>query len=317
VSDAIALVVVRDADVESLCWDDLFACLPTRIPAVLRELGPLARGCTARSSFNDFVGIDALARRLRRICHSFIDPPQSSFSLRCRGVLFTGASGTGLHSLVCIQCAELISRKGKTALALACAEESGANFVAVQGPELTSKFVGQTEASIRNVFAIARQAAPCVLFFDQFEVLARKRGFDSSASQFADRVLSCLLTEMDGMATSDHTPVLVLAATSRPELLDEAIKRPGRFDEHIALTLPDTDAREELLQRLVCVPLTSESGPCSEAERRAFLRKTAEATQDWTCGRLKMLWEEAALRTLRTDISAMSCATESINALFK
>jgi transitional endoplasmic reticulum ATPase len=138
-----------------------------------------------------------------------------------RGILLSGQPGTG-----------------KTLLAKAVARETNVNFISVQGPELLNKWVGESERAVRDLFRIARQAAPCVLFFDEFDALARARtGVDPAA----ERVVAQLLTEMDGI--EDARGVLILAATNRPDLIDPALRRPGRLDLHIDIGLPDGDAR--------------------------------------------------------------------------
>jgi SpoVK/Ycf46/Vps4 family AAA+-type ATPase len=122
-----------------------------------------------------------------------------------KGILLYGKSGTG-----------------KTSIARAIANEINANFVSVECTELISKYVGESSKSISNLFQKARSCSPCVLFFDQFEAIARKRGNDSSESQSNDRMLSTLLIEMDGISSSSSDQLIILAATSRIDLLDVA-----------------------------------------------------------------------------------------------
>jgi len=145
-----------------------------------------------------------------------------------RGILLHGASGTG-----------------KTMLAKAVATESEANFVSVRGPELLSKWVGESERGIREIFRRARQASPCVVFFDEIDSIAPLRGAGGE-TVVTERVVSQLLTELDGM--QDMHGVIVLAATNRADMIDPALLRPGRFDKIIQIPLPDKDSRKRILE---------------------------------------------------------------------
>ncbi len=143
-----------------------------------------------------------------------------------RGLLLTGPPGCG-----------------KTMLAKAIATESQVNFLSIKGPELLSKYVGDSERAVRDLFRKARQAAPCILFFDEIDAVAAARG--NGQDPVAERVLAQLLTEMDGI--EDLRGVFILAATNRADRLDPAIVRPGRFDEVIGIPVPDQSARLEIL----------------------------------------------------------------------
>ena len=144
-----------------------------------------------------------------------------------RGILLHGPSGTG-----------------KTLLAKAVATESEANFVSVRGPELLSKWVGESERGIREIFRRARQAAPCVIFFDEIDSIAPIRGAGGETA-VTERVVSQLLTELDGMENMHG--VVVLAATNRADMIDTALLRPGRFDKIIQIPLPDKESRKSIL----------------------------------------------------------------------
>jgi transitional endoplasmic reticulum ATPase len=133
---------------------------------------------------------------------------------------------------------------GKTLLAKAVASETKVNFISVKGPELLSKYVGESERGVREVFRKARQAAPCIIFFDEIDALVPSRGAGSSDSHVAERVLSQFLAELDGV--EELKGVLVLGATNRADLLDPAILRPGRFDEVVEIPLPDENGRSEI-----------------------------------------------------------------------
>ena len=142
-----------------------------------------------------------------------------------RGILLYGAPGTG-----------------KTLLAKAVANESEANFILVKGPELLSKWVGESEKAVREIFKKARQVSPCIIFFDEIDALAPRRGL-SSDSHVSERVVNQLLTEIDGL--EDLHDVVVIAATNRPDIVDTALLRPGRFDRMILTPVPDEITRLE------------------------------------------------------------------------
>lgn len=145
-----------------------------------------------------------------------------------RGILLHGDSGTG-----------------KTLLAKAVATESEANFVSVRGPELLSKWVGESERGIREIFRRARQGSPCVIFFDEIDSIAPIRGAGGETA-VTERVVSQLLTEMDGMENMQG--VVVLAATNRVDIIDPALLRPGRFDKIIKVPIPDKESRQRILE---------------------------------------------------------------------
>ncbi|KAJ2955751.1 hypothetical protein NQZ79_g8299 [Umbelopsis isabellina] len=135
---------------------------------------------------------------------------------------------------------------GKTLLASAVAKECGLNFISVKGPEILNKYIGASEKSVRDLFERAQAARPCVLFFDEFDSIAPRRGHDSTG--VTDRVVNQMLTQMDGAEGLDG--VYVLAATSRPDLIDPALLRPGRLDKALLCGMPDVQERLEILQAL-------------------------------------------------------------------
>jgi transitional endoplasmic reticulum ATPase len=138
------------------------------------------------------------------------------------------------------------SGNGKTMLAKAVATESEANFIGVKGPELISKWVGESEKGIREIFRKARQAAPCVIFFDEIDSIAPTRGGGMGMNTSTERMVSQLLTEMDGI--QEMQGVVVIAATNRPDMIDTALIRPGRFDKIVYLPNPDKKTREKILE---------------------------------------------------------------------
>ncbi len=145
-----------------------------------------------------------------------------------KGILMSGPPGTG-----------------KTLIAKAVANESEANFISVKGPEFFSKWVGESEKAVRETFRKARQAAPTIIFFDEIDALAPKRG-SSSDSNVSERVISQLLTELDGLEPLHD--VVVLAATNRPDIIDPALLRTGRFDRRITIGMPDDETRKEIFE---------------------------------------------------------------------
>ena len=152
--------------------------------------------------------------------HSDATPP--------KGILLYGPPGTG-----------------KTLMAKAAAHESEANFISIKGPELLSKWVGESEKGVREVFRKARQAAPCIVFFDEIDAIAPTRGHGSD-SHVTERVISQLLTEMDGLEVLSN--VIIIAATNRPDIIDAALLRPGRFDRLLYVPPPDKEARMQILK---------------------------------------------------------------------
>jgi transitional endoplasmic reticulum ATPase len=141
-------------------------------------------------------------------------------------------------------------------VAKALANESEVNFISVKGPEIMSKYIGESERGVREVFRKAKQASPCIIFFDEFDSLVPERGL-SGDSQVAERVISQFLTELDGL--EELKGVLVLASTNRRDLIDSAILRPGRFDFILELPLPDEKARQEIFRvHLQGKPVTGE-----------------------------------------------------------
>jgi len=145
-----------------------------------------------------------------------------------KGLLLTGLPGTG-----------------KTLLAKAVASESGVNFISVKGPALLSKWVGESERGIREVFRKAKQASPCIIFFDEIDAIAPTRGA-SADSHVTERVISQLLTELDGI--EELKGVVVLAASNRPDIIDPALLRAGRFDFQLELPIPDEKTRLEIFK---------------------------------------------------------------------
>ena len=137
------------------------------------------------------------------------------------------------------------SGTGKTMLAKAVATESEANFISVKGPELLSKWIGESERGVREIFRRARQAAPCVVFFDEIDSIAPIRGMEG-VNAGTERMVSQLLTEMDGI--QELNGVVIIAATNRLDMIDSALLRPGRFDKIVFVPKPDISTRLKILE---------------------------------------------------------------------
>ncbi|KAA0003167.1 MAG: CDC48 family AAA ATPase, partial [Thermoplasmata archaeon] len=191
-----------------------------------------------------------------------------------KGILLYGPPGTG-----------------KTMLAKAVATESEANFISVKGPEFLSKWVGESEKAVRETFRKAKQAAPCVIFFDEIDSITPTRG-SSSDSHVTERVISQILTELDGL--EELRDVTVIAATNRPDIIDPALLRPGRFDRHIYVTLPDKEARKEIFR------IHTKKKPLA---KDVDLDKLAEKTEGYTGSDIATLCNEAVMSAIREYIN--------------
>ncbi|HUS75373.1 MAG TPA: CDC48 family AAA ATPase [Methanothrix sp.] len=189
-----------------------------------------------------------------------------------RGILLYGLPGTG-----------------KTLLVRALATESNVNFISVKGPELLSKWVGESERAVREVFRKARQAAPALVFFDEIDSIVPGRG-SGSDSNVTERVVSQFLTELDGLVQLKD--VVIVAATNRPDLLDSSMLRPGRFDRLVYIPMPDMQARKRILE--IYLSRMAASGISAQW--------LAEMTEDFSGADLEMLCREAGMLALRAHI---------------
>ncbi len=182
---------------------------------------------------------------------------------------------------------------GKTLLARAVATESEANFITIKGPEVFSKWVGESEKAIREVFRKGRMAAPAVIFFDEIDSIVPRRGMGYGDSGVSERVISQLLTEMDGILALED--MVVIAATNRPDIVDPAILRPGRFDRLIYVPEPQQKARLEILK------LYTKGMPLA---KDVDLPRLAEMTKSYSGADIEALCREAALKALRKDFKS-------------
>ncbi|MGJ0453594.1 MAG: CDC48 family AAA ATPase [Methylocystis sp.] len=192
---------------------------------------------------------------------------------------------------------------GKTLLVKALSSQSNLNFISVKGPELLSKYVGESEQGVRELFARARHAAPCIIFLDEVDALAPKRGFDGR-SPVTDRVVSQLLTELDGVEALGN--VWVIAATNRLDMIDDALLRPGRLDFHLEVTRPDRDARAAILR------VHLRKRPVDE---RIDLAALAELTEGMSAAEIRFLCDRAALNAIRRIFPATHGGVVDIGSL--
>ena len=233
--------------------------------------------------WDDAGGLDDVKQRLKEAVEWPIKSPEVFTKLGIRppkGILLYGPPGCG-----------------KTLLARAVATESEANFISIKGPEVFSKWVGESEKAIREVFRKARMAAPAVIFLDEIDSLTPKRGMGMSDSGVSERVISQLLTEMDGITTLQD--IVVVAATNRPDMVDSAVMRPGRFDRLIYVPEPDEKSRLQILK------IYTKGMPiCKEVD----LHQLTIATKYYSGADIEALCREAAMHALRRDINSTEVA---------
>jgi len=182
--------------------------------------------------WEDIGGLEGVKEELREAIEWPLRYPELFAQMNAvppKGLLLYGPPGTG-----------------KTLLAKAAANESEANFISVKGPELLNKFVGESEKAVREIFRKARQASPCIIFFDEVDSVAPVRGSSAGDSNVTERVISQFLTEMDGL--EELRNVVIIAATNRPDIVDPALLRPGRFDRMLLVPPPDLEARKQIFR---------------------------------------------------------------------
>ena len=180
---------------------------------------------------------------------------------------------------------------GKTLLAKAVASESEANFISIKGPELLSKYVGESERAIRETFRKAKQAAPTVIFFDEIDSIAPQRS-SVSDTHVSERVVSQILTELDGV--EELKDVIIVAATNRPDMVDPALLRPGRFDRLIYIKPPEKEGREKIFE------IHTKGKPLAEDVK---LSELAEMTEGYVGADIEGICREAAMLALREIVT--------------
>lgn len=257
-----------------VAMEDFLDALRFVEPSALREV--LIE--TPNVAWNDIGGLQEVKQELREAIEwplKYSDVFEEAGAKPPKGILLFGAPGTG-----------------KTLLAKAVAKESEANFIHVKGPALMNKFVGESEKGVREIFRKAKQTAPCVIFFDEIDALAPKRGSGITDSHVSERVISQLLTEMDGL--EELHGVIILAATNRIDIIDQALLRPGRFDLLLQVPPPDEEARLEILKiHTVKNPLAKD----------CFLQELVEETEGYTGAEIEAVCRDATMRAIRRFIN--------------
>jgi transitional endoplasmic reticulum ATPase len=195
---------------------------------------------------------------------------------------------------------------GKTLLAKAVAREAEANFISVRASDLLSKWYGESEQQIARLFARARQVAPCIIFIDEMDSLVPARGSGAGEPQVTERVVNTILAEMDGI--EELQAVVVIGATNRPTLIDPALMRPGRLDELIYITAPDTEGRFHILNiHTAMMPL----------DKDVSLHEIAERAEKFTGADLEDLVRRAGLAALRESIKSKKVTMKHFEEAFK
>jgi len=254
--------------------DDFYEAFKSLTPSAMREVVIE----TPNVKWSDIGGLSQAKQDLQESVEwpmKYQDIFQHMHANPPRGILLYGPPGTG-----------------KTLLAKAVASESEANFISVKGPEFMNKWVGESEKAIRETFRKARQAAPCIIFFDELDSIAPTRGESCGSSQVTERMISQLLTELDGLESLKD--VTIIAATNRPDIIDSALLRPGRFDKLIAIQTPDVEARKEIFK------IHSAEKPLAA---NVDLEKLAKHTEGYTGADIAAICNEAVMASIREYIS--------------
>jgi transitional endoplasmic reticulum ATPase len=263
--------------------DNFRFALGTSNPSALRETVVEVPTTT----WDDIGGLDKVKQELQETVQYPVEHPEKFLKYGMspsKGVLFYGPPGTG-----------------KTLLAKAIANECNANFISIKGPELLTMWFGESEANVRDVFDKARAAAPCVMFFDELDSIAKSRGGSGAGGDgggASDRVLNQILTEMDGMNAKKN--VFIIGATNRPDQIDPALLRPGRLDQLIYIPLPDEASRLSILKA------TLKKSPISPEVDLGFLAKN---THGFSGADLVEICQRAAKLAIRESIDADIRAT--------
>ncbi len=251
---------------------DFYDAFKSMTPSALREVVIESPNV----HWNDIGGLENVKQKLREAVEWPLKYAEIFHKMDAKppkGVLLYGPPGTG-----------------KTLLAKAVATESEANFISVKGPEFLSKWVGESEKAVRETFRKARQAAPCVIFFDEIDAIAPARG-GFADSHVTERVISQILTELDGL--EELRDVTVIAATNRPDIIDPALLRPGRFDRLIYIPPPDKEARKEIFK------IHTRKKPLAEDVN---IDELAEKTEGYTGADIAAVCNEAVMAAIREYI---------------
>ncbi|WP_428089525.1 AAA family ATPase [Caldisphaera sp.] len=274
VQGEIPLVVVQTKPVDNVYVTDKTVVELRKEPVKENEF-PVHR--TTRVTWEDIGDLEEAKEKIREIAELPMRHPEVFKRLGIeppKGILLYGPPGTG-----------------KTLLAKAVATESGANFITVRGPEVLSKWVGESEKAVRKIFERAREVAPTVVFFDEIDSIAPARGFKSDTTGVTDRIVNQLLTELDGIIPLSN--VVVIAATNRPDIIDPALLRPGRFDRLIYVPPPDLESRKQIFKiHLKKVPLAND----------VSIEKLASMTEGYTGADIAAVVREAVMIKLREKL---------------
>ncbi|HVL88591.1 MAG TPA: CDC48 family AAA ATPase [Candidatus Thermoplasmatota archaeon] len=259
--------------------DDFMQAIKEVEPSALREV--LIE--VPRVSWDEVGGLENLKQELREAVEWPLTHPEAFKRLGIkppRGILIFGPPGTG-----------------KTLLAKAVATESKANFISIKGPEILNKWVGESEKAVREIFKKAKQAAPSIVFLDELDAIAPRRGSGISDSNVTERLVNQLLTSIDGLGGLDN--VVVIGATNRPDIIDQALLRAGRFDRLLQAPPPDRKARLEILK------IHTKNMPLKNVDLEAI----ADRTKGYVGADVMSLCREAGVLALREDIAASEVAS--------
>ncbi|MCK4635068.1 MAG: AAA family ATPase, partial [Candidatus Aenigmarchaeota archaeon] len=244
-----------------------------------------------KTKWSDVGGLEEVKKRLKESIEWPLKYPDSFKNMGIKppkGILLYGPPGCG-----------------KTLMARAVANESKSNFISVKGPELLSKWVGESEKMIRKIFRKAKQVSPTIIFFDEIDSMAPSRSVSSSDSRVGERVVSQLLSELSGL--EELHDVVVLAATNRPDIIDLALLRPGRFDKQILIPEPDEKSRLKILE------IYTKKMPLDKVD----LKKMAKDTDGYSGADIEALCREAALCALREDIKSNKVTMKHFKSALK
>ena len=260
------------------------ALITQRTVFVISEKGEALRG-VPQVTYEDIGGLKDEIQKVREMIELPLRHPEIFEKLGVeapKGILLYGPPGTG-----------------KTLLAKAVATESNAHFIPISGPEIMSKFYGESEARLREIFKEAKEKAPTIIFIDEIDSIAPKR--EEVTGEVERRVVSQLLSLMDGLEARGK--VIVIAATNRPNAIDPALRRPGRFDREIEIKVPDKKGRLEILQiHTRHMPLAQNDEKHGAAEGIVDVEKLAAVTHGFVGADLEYLCKEAAMKTLRRNL---------------
>jgi len=243
-----------------------------------------------RVTWEDVGGLDEIKRQLKEMVELPLERPESFRRMGikpAKGIFLYGPPGTG-----------------KTLIAKAVANESNANFISIKGPEIMSKWVGESEKAVRRVFKKAKQVSPAIVFLDELDSIAPRRG-SGGDSNVTERVVNQLLTSMDGL--EDLARVTVIAATNRPDIVDPAMMRPGRFDRLVLVPIPDIEARRSILS------IHSRDMPLAED---VDLESVVQRTDGFVGADIEALCREAGMNALREDAEAFEVGGRHFDAAF-